>query len=56
MDLVIGIVVAGLVWHALLIAAIYAFDLGGGEGIPPTTPPEAEVLDGETFSREFQDD
>jgi hypothetical protein len=56
MDLLTGIVVAGLAWHVVLIGAVYAFDLGGGDGIQPKAPPEEDLLDSDTFSREFGDD
>lgn len=55
MEILTAVVVAGLAWHAILIGAIYVFDLGGGEGIPPKVP-EQEILDEGTYRREFRDD
>jgi hypothetical protein len=55
MEILTAVVVAGLAWHAILIGAIYVFDLGGGDGIPPKIP-EREVLDEGTYRREFRDD
>lgn len=49
------VVVAGVAWHALLVGAIYVFDLGGGDGIPPKAP-ERDILDEDTYSQEFRDD
>jgi len=38
-----------------LAGAIYAFDLGGGEGITPKVP-ERDILGSDTYSQEFHDD
>jgi hypothetical protein len=55
MEILTAVVAAGLAWHAILIGAIYVFDLGGGDGIPPKVP-EREVLDEGIYRREFRDD
>jgi len=50
---VVLVVVAGVVWHALIVAAVFLFDLGGE---PVLRSSEERILDSDTYEREFADD
>ena len=47
------VIIAGLVWHGLLIVAVFLFDLGGESVLQSY---EERILDEDTYEREFADD